>query len=55
MLSINSDLASAIFEIFLKFLICAYDIFVITPISGFTIFDNSLISPFLSIPISKTP
>ena len=29
--------------------------FVITPTSGLIIFDKSPISPFLSIPISKTP
>ena len=49
-----SDLAFAISVRFLKFLICAYDILVIIPKSGLTIFVNSSISLALSIPTSRT-
>ena len=55
MLLINSPFAAAISFIFLKFLACAYEIFVMTPIFGFKILLKKSISPFLSIPISKTP
>ena len=55
MLLIISPLALAICFKFLKFSICASAILVIIAISGFTIFDKVSISPFLLIPISKTP
>ena len=45
-LFIISPFAAAIPFIFLKFLIWAKLMFVITPISGLTIFDKKSISPF---------
>ena len=55
MLLIISDLALAILFRFLKFLICAYEILVITPTLGIIFFVKKSISPFLSIPTSKIP
>ena len=55
LLLIISDLAFAISFTFLKFCKCADEMFVITAISGFKIFERELISPFLFIPNSKTP
>ena len=40
---------------FLKFFICAEPTFVIIPKFGLIIFERKSISPFLSIPASRTP
>ena len=50
---IISDFAFAISKILLKFFACAYEIFVIIPISGFTIFDKKSISPFYPFQFQK--